>query len=235
RFNPGKSGEIFPPKHPYYPKGCGNCDKWLKFGQLAYDPNKKECQVCRNIKICKNNRLHQEGISVEEKVKIYQRPLNEQFVEEQIGNGVLKEHILLCKTDEDYPRVRKVAERLAQIGNNITMNPEVNYKEEIGRAKIYPYFEKGDRANPDLFIEGLGYVDVKSPENINNIVSWGLKASIKQHAAVCITDLRLKKTISTKQIHDRTMLLFDNSNYSFDYVLWYIDGEVIKLNRRDFK
>lgn len=43
RFNPGKDKKIFPPKHPYYPKGCGNCNlKQFKAGK-----GKPECTVCR--------------------------------------------------------------------------------------------------------------------------------------------------------------------------------------------
>lgn len=42
RFNPGK---VFPPKHPYPPKGCGKCE----FTQLAHDPNNEQCRACRAI------------------------------------------------------------------------------------------------------------------------------------------------------------------------------------------
>ena len=42
RFNSGKQKVVFPSKHPYYPKGCGNCNlKQFKFGK-----GKPECQVC---------------------------------------------------------------------------------------------------------------------------------------------------------------------------------------------
>ena len=41
RFNPGKTGKVFPPKHPYLPKGCGACE--LK---LSYDPKREVCKTC---------------------------------------------------------------------------------------------------------------------------------------------------------------------------------------------
>ena len=44
RFNPGKSMKVFPEKHPYLPKGCGNCS--LK---LAYSKNSDVCQACKAI------------------------------------------------------------------------------------------------------------------------------------------------------------------------------------------
>ena len=45
RFNPGKQMKVFPPKHPYLPKGCGNCGKTL----LSYNPNSAQCRACSAI------------------------------------------------------------------------------------------------------------------------------------------------------------------------------------------
>lgn len=46
KFNPGKQMKVFPDKHPYLPKGCGNCGKTL----LSYDPNSEKCRACQAIK-----------------------------------------------------------------------------------------------------------------------------------------------------------------------------------------
>lgn len=46
RFNPGKTMEVFPPKHPYLPKGCGSCNRKLS---LAWGQGKPECDACRRI------------------------------------------------------------------------------------------------------------------------------------------------------------------------------------------
>lgn len=43
RFNPGKTKNVFPPKHPYMPKGCGNCTRGL---HLAYNANSEQCKAC---------------------------------------------------------------------------------------------------------------------------------------------------------------------------------------------
>lgn len=48
RFNPGKEGKVFPPKHPYLPKGCEGCTRGM--GNLAYNPDSEKCQVCTGIK-----------------------------------------------------------------------------------------------------------------------------------------------------------------------------------------
>lgn len=47
RFNPGKSMRLFPDRHPYMPKGCGDCARKLN---LAYNPTDKKCQVCDEIR-----------------------------------------------------------------------------------------------------------------------------------------------------------------------------------------
>lgn len=46
RYNAGREMTIFPKKHPYLPKGCGNCGGSLN---LAYDPKREQCRVCRVV------------------------------------------------------------------------------------------------------------------------------------------------------------------------------------------
>lgn len=48
RFNPGKVMKVFPPKHPYLPKGCGECD----IKNLAYDKDSEQCRACKAIDKC---------------------------------------------------------------------------------------------------------------------------------------------------------------------------------------
>lgn len=42
RFNPGKEQRIFPKKHPYFPKGCGDCG----LNQYAINQNCGICTAC---------------------------------------------------------------------------------------------------------------------------------------------------------------------------------------------
>lgn len=44
RFNPGKEGKIFPPKHPYLPKGCEGCKK--NNIRLAFSNSNEKCSTC---------------------------------------------------------------------------------------------------------------------------------------------------------------------------------------------
>ncbi|MBQ9254999.1 MAG: minor capsid protein [Bacteroidales bacterium] len=48
RFNAGKEMKIFPSKHPYLPKGCGECE-FKKQRHLAYNPASPQCQVCNTL------------------------------------------------------------------------------------------------------------------------------------------------------------------------------------------
>ena len=47
RFNPGLEEKVFPPKHPYLPKGCGDCTKGVR--GLAYDKNSEKCRACDGV------------------------------------------------------------------------------------------------------------------------------------------------------------------------------------------
>lgn len=50
RFNAGKEMKIFPSKHPYLPKGCGDCQFKKKRG-LAYSPTSDKCKICDTIEL----------------------------------------------------------------------------------------------------------------------------------------------------------------------------------------
>ncbi len=52
RFNPAKENRVFPRQHPYFPKGCGGCNKGIGSKNLAYDPNNPQCQACKAIAEC---------------------------------------------------------------------------------------------------------------------------------------------------------------------------------------
>ena len=53
KTNTAKAKKVFPDKHPYLPKGCGNCGKKL----LAYNPRNPLCKACVAIKECKEKEL----------------------------------------------------------------------------------------------------------------------------------------------------------------------------------
>lgn len=72
RFNPGKDKKIFPPKHPYYPKNCGNCNlKQFKAGK-----GKPECTVCRILETAEIQYKTTRGKVFAEKQEKWERESN---------------------------------------------------------------------------------------------------------------------------------------------------------------
>ncbi len=57
RFNPGKQQKIFPPKHPYFPKGCGNCQYKLADGKNTFT-----CAACKTLSTIKGKALQKATI-----------------------------------------------------------------------------------------------------------------------------------------------------------------------------
>lgn len=50
RFNAGKEMKIFPSKHPYLPKGCGECDVRKRINLVTKkDPALPQCRTCRYL------------------------------------------------------------------------------------------------------------------------------------------------------------------------------------------
>lgn len=53
RYNAGKEMKLFPPKHPYLPKGCGDCPRRSETMLLAkptrQDPSRPECHSCKFV------------------------------------------------------------------------------------------------------------------------------------------------------------------------------------------
>ena len=56
RYNAGKEMKLFPPKHPYMPKGCGKCDY-----KLGYDINSEKCQACLIFQKCWKEKVRTEN------------------------------------------------------------------------------------------------------------------------------------------------------------------------------
>ena len=235
RFNPGIDERLFPPKHPYLPKGCGNCRKGVR--NLAYDPDSEQCRACLTLA----KLATKQKISPQEKDAMYALPLEKQFrkvyTDKESGHSVLQ-HRLVDETGEDYQQVLAVAKAYAKDGD-CKINPIVAPKAEKGRQKIYPGI--GDYANPDLTTV-YGYVDVKSPHRKNNIVRNANEAC-KQGAIAVITDLALPEDLSSKDVSLATEAIFGEKNvndrrernYTKDELHWFVKGKLHKFNRPEKK
>ena len=81
-------------------------------------------------------------------------------------------------------------------------------------------------ANPDLWVEKIGFVDVKSPEKVMNCCRNANHASKVQHACVCLTDHCFKKKPTERQIEDRNKAIWGSEDYHHDFIFWLIDGNL---------
>lgn len=173
RFNPGKDKKIFPPKHPYYPKNCGNCNlKQFKFGK-----GKQECYIC------KYNESHfGEFISLDRKIW---KPERYDF----ISNGYIAIHRL-----HDFKMIKQnkkakltsgqaeleVANYLCDRGYHVKMRKE---KKEKGEKEITDEQE----SKADLDINGT-LCDIKyvTTTNVGTIRDAIAKAKSQKADAVIL-------------------------------------------------
>lgn len=228
--NLAEKKRLFPSKHPYLPKGCGECGKGVGSKNLVYNPNSVWCQACKAIAICKNGALGEQGISPADKDKIYNMPLKQQYDEISTANGsTVYQHKLTCTHDEDYIRVKNAASAFADNYYSVRINPEINPKAQTGRRKIYPDMNEDFKGNPDLSIKNYGYVDVKSPESPSKCVHWANFASSKQNAAVCLTNYRM--TITEAQIEHKNEEIWRSPLYRHNVIFWIINGRLRKYER----
>lgn len=141
RFNPGKTLEVFPPKHPYLPKGCGSCQLRLN---LAQGNGREECVACERLTKQQLRFIHNEETK---KIKGEHRPLvnitSEQFHcgELYYGDRERKDLIWHCHNTSEIVVVRKIEGILPTLSNADTEALDTskdNYDDKV--AKGYKYY-----------------------------------------------------------------------------------------------
>ncbi len=179
-------------------------------------------------------------LSPAQKDAIYALPLSSQFRIVHIDEGsgfAVYQHILVDITAPDYVQILSVAKAYAA-ETDCWINPEVMPQAVSARRKLYPGIE--DNANPDLFTEKYGYIDVKSPSNKSNIVS-NANHACRQGAIAVITDQILKEELKHKMILQLTAKIFSEQNknhlgernYTQDEIHWFVKGKLLKYNRSE--
>jgi SPP1 gp7 family putative phage head morphogenesis protein len=226
KTNTAKDRKVFPDKHPYLPKGCGNC-KYKGSVGLAWQPNRIWCRACDAIRKCYQEREKENAPTlrkptVAEKQAIYSKPISEQFTKD----GDILIHELRDKNAMDYERVSNAAKLLASEGRVLVM-PEIHRSESAVRQR----FGLPDKSNPDLKV-GNEWVDVKSPFSVEAI-SDNACAAQKQNAIACITDDMCVLKVDDLKDYARKVLY--SQGYHKDKVYFIVDGELYKYNRQDLK
>lgn len=164
RFNPGKEKVVFPPNHPYYPKGCdGDVSKLKGMTGIFLAANKGNCGVKKEA----NN--------------LFDFPKKE-----KVGKGTVAKHRLVKETDSDFKALTDSASHFAkQYGDEVRLLPKFNtplkndiYKRVYADLKDTKYWGKC----PDLWRNGMyyeheGFITNKPKNAFRNMMRNGLKQS----------------------------------------------------------
>lgn len=125
------------------------------------------------------------------------------------------------------------AKAFADNVGNCWMNPVIRDSSPY-RQIYYDKLPEDAKCNPDLTVEGFGYVDVKSPRYEYRCCSNAIHASNVQYSCACITDHVAKskdREITMENVSNRNKLIWNDPNYHHDYLFWLIDGRFLKFER----
>jgi len=184
RFNPGKAGKVFPPKHPYLPKGCGDCT----YNKLAYNPNSEKCRACKIIQRC----YERTPLLVKETVRTFE------------NGGRLETYAIIDKETDDYKRIEAAAIYFASLGKTVTITPKFDggkfcpdYDSIYGSLKGTKYYG----CCPDMLVDGVffeheGFTSRIAKNAFRNMCNHGLKQSDRIVVESCgLTDRYMLNSI----------------------------------------
>lgn len=172
RFNPGKTLRLFPPKHPYFPKNCGECKRNLN---LSYDPKREKCQVCGVIHAQIRN-----NTSAKERIENYNEEEWERTHTSPKGGLVVtqRERIAESKASkaegEKFKKEMRMCKVLADNGHDVEYLKGVN--RPIGQT--YDIHMDGIKADLKCITGGAG-----------NIVTYAKKALKEQGAEAVVFEI----------------------------------------------
>jgi len=179
RFNPGKTKQVFPPKHPYLPKDCAGCNK-NSIG-LAYGKGRPECAACKIIQEKSNT------VSIsKKKYESYGNEWKKEFFNPQNGGYLVTEKSRVEQSKKNkqelakYNKEKSMCEVFAKNGDRM------EHLSEIPRV-----------SSPDVTINGIKG-DLKQARSHNNILNYAKKANTKQGANVVLFEFDKM----TPQIHE---------------------------------
>jgi hypothetical protein len=163
--------------------------------------------------------------SLEERISIYAKPLEDQFVKVfQQGDAIVLKHLIRSDLSSDYIRVLDVAKALAlEKRGAVYILPEINAHEKELRMSIGLSTDNG--FTPDIMIEVGSFIDVKSPENIDRLSTNACKA-YKQGGVACITDHSLK--LDKGLIDKYAKWVLESQGYKYKEVYFYIERVLYK-------
>lgn len=227
--DPSRTGQVFSQDHPYFPSDCKHCG-FYKPGirdrlKGIFSARVKDCYDCPFIKQCISATNKGFRYTREERIKIYARPIEEQFVPiYQRGDAIVFKHLIKDTSSEDYDRVLDVAIALAEEKNGpVYLLPEINAQEKAVRQQLGLSTENG--MTPDIMLSIGSFIDVKSPESKDTISANACKA-YRQGGIACITDHRT--TLSPDELNQYAWWVLNSQGYHFHEVYFYLKGNIYK-------
>jgi hypothetical protein len=202
RYNPGKQGVIFPPKHPYVRTRCGN-------NLSAADDDK-----CKAKEVVEG--MAKEGAKTDTWKEIVT------FTNE--GKVILHKDVDV--KDSDYKRVFLASKEFAKLGRETEILPKFKdnttpaYKEIFGDLEKTPFKGKCPDLRADgIYYEHEGYDPTGNSKNwLRNMITRGIKQS---------TRIIIEHTGDSDWYIKRTIRRRISEGQSIDEV-WILDGETLR-------
>lgn len=146
RFNPGKEMKVMPPNHPYTSGDCGKLTAvWHTLSVMHRMQLAGHADKCRAKKVVE---VMSKKISIEEKRKIYELPVNEQYTKNKKGIYIHN----LASIKDDHANILVAAQELKSKNTTPHILPEIHQSEKGARAKIFPGYDR-EASNPDIWIK----------------------------------------------------------------------------------
>ena len=218
RYNPGKTLQLFPPKHPYFPKGCAGCDRKLT---LAYDPSKEKCRACKILHDYYDGRTKKsERKRIEKNRKLYEKLSKDKRykdVEFNPINGALKAtHIGHNEgSDQGFKLEKKLINKLYSYAHSIILADE----QKKGR-------DGNILTSLDMVLDGVR-MDIKSITKNKAHYGAAIRAKNKQLAKFnARTDVREYADTLCLYFDDPTMFSPDKITKGFEYMTKLTSREI---------
>lgn len=166
--------------------------------------------------------------SLEERISIYAKPLEDQFVKVfQQGDATVLKHLIRSDLSSDYIRVLDVAKALAlEKQGPVYILPEINAQERVLRERLGLSTVNGK--TPDIMLEIGSFIDVKSPM-VERKLSKNAGKAFRQSAVVCITDHRMQ--MDKNRLNQYQNRIFGNANYEYSVLYFFINGKLCKRTK----
>ncbi len=188
RFNPGKQGVIFPPRHPYYAQHCGsklNVSGNIALAQIVLDNEREKCEWQKEVK---------EMALVPQKIKEYN------------NGGSISNSILVNTLAGDYQKVYQCCDHFAQNGQQTEILPKV-HKDDPAYRNFFGDLvgTKYEGKCPDFKVDGKyyeleGFTTHEKGNALRNMLTRGVKQSaniiIKNEGS---TDNHIKRIVFNRK------------------------------------